>query len=69
MLQTHSKPEYLGRVLAVFTISIQGVSVGWILGGVLMDSIGNFETVLVAVFGSLTIVLIPMISSKEFRGA
>ena len=69
MLQTHSKPEYLGRVMAVFTISIQGVAAGWILGGVLMDTIGNFETVLVAVFGGLTIVLITMISSKDFRNA
>ncbi|MCH8230444.1 MAG: MFS transporter, partial [Chloroflexi bacterium] len=69
MLQTHSKPEYLGRVLAVFTISAQSISVGWILGGVLMDTIGNFETVLVAVFGGLTIVLITMVSSKEFRNA
>jgi len=69
MLQTHSKPEYLGRVMAVFTISIQAASVGWILGGVLMDTIGNFETVLVSVAGSLTIVLITMVSSKEFRNA
>ena len=69
LLQTHSKPEYLGRVMAVFAISVQGVSVGWILGGVLMDLIGNFETILVSVAGSLTIVLITMVSSKEFRNA
>ena len=69
MLQSHSKPEYLGRVMAVFTISIQGQYIGWILSGVLMDTIGNFPTVLVAVFGGLTIVLITMVSSKEFRSA
>ena len=69
MLQTHSKPEYIGRVVAVFAISSQGISVGWILGGALMDAIGNFETILVSVFGGLTIVLITMISSKEFRNA
>ena len=33
-----------------------------------MDTIGNFETILVSVFGGLTIMLITMISSKEFRG-
>ena len=69
LLQTHSKPEYLGRVMAVFMIAIQSVSIGWILSGVLMDTIGNFETVLVAVFGGWTVVLITMISSKEFRNA
>ena len=69
MMQTHSKPEYLGRVMAVFTISVQGLFVGWILGGVLMDAIGNFETILVSVFGGGTIVLITMVSSKAFRSA
>jgi MFS family permease len=69
MLQTHSKPEYLGRVMAVFTISVQGLAVGWILGGVLMDAIGNFSTVLVAVFGGLVMVLTTTIFSKEFRNA
>jgi MFS family permease len=69
MLQTHSKPEYLGRVMAVFTISTQGIAVGWILGGVLMDTMGNFPTVLVAVFGGLATVLITMDSSKDFRNA
>ncbi|MCI0837901.1 MAG: MFS transporter, partial [Chloroflexi bacterium] len=48
LLQDHSKPEYLGRVMAVYAIALQGVSIGWMLGGVLMDSIGNFPTVLVA---------------------
>jgi MFS family permease len=69
MLQTHSKPEYTGRVMAIFAISVQGISIGWILGGMLMDAIGNFETVLVAVFGGWIIVLITMVSSKEFRNA
>ena len=50
LLQDHSVPEYRGRVMAVYTIPLQGVSIGWMLGGVLMDLIGNDPTVLVSVF-------------------
>ena len=52
-----------------YAIPVQATSIGWVLGGVLMDTIGNFETVLVSVFGGLIIVVIAMISSKEFRNA
>jgi MFS family permease len=69
LLQDHSKPEYLGRVMAVYAIALQGVSVGWMLGGVLMDSIGNFPTVLVAVGGGWVFVSIAMIASRDFRRA
>ncbi|MCZ6852782.1 MAG: MFS transporter [Gammaproteobacteria bacterium] len=69
LLQDHSKPEYLGRVMAVYAIALQGVSVGWMLGGVLMDSIGNFPTVLVAVGGGWVIVLVAMVASRDFRRA
>ena len=69
LLQDHSKPEYLGRVMAVYAIALQGVSIGWMLGGVLMDSIGNFPTVLVAVGGGWVIVLVAMVLSADFRRA
>jgi hypothetical protein len=55
--------------MAVYAIALQGVSVGWMLGGVLMDSIGNFPTVLVAVGGGWVFVSIAMIASRDFRRA
>ena len=69
LLQTHSNPEYLGRVMAVFAMALQGGAIGWILGGVLMDTVGNFETVLITVAGGTIVVLITMVVSKEFRNA
>ncbi|MCH8910158.1 MAG: hypothetical protein IH867_05395 [Chloroflexi bacterium] len=33
LLQEYSEDEYRGRVMAVFAIATQGVSVGWLLGG------------------------------------
>jgi len=69
LLQSHSKPEYLGRVLSIYAIAIQGISLGWILGGFLIDVIGNFPTVLVAAGGGWVITLIAMIASRDLRRA
>ena len=63
LLQTHSAPEYRGRVLAVYAITMQSVSIGWILGGALLDLIGNFPTVLVSVGGGTAIMALAMIAS------
>ena len=68
-LQSHSAFEYRGRVLAVFTIEGQGVSVAWMLGGVSLDLLGNFPTVLICVGGGWVIVIAAFIMSKEFRNA
>ena len=69
LLQDHSAPEYRGRVMAVYAISLQGVSVGWMLGGFLLDQIGNFPTVLVSVGGGWAILLVSLASSKDLRNA
>lgn len=69
LLQSHSANEYRGRVLAVFTIVGQGTSVAWMLGGVSLDLLGNFPTVLICVGGGWVIVLAAFIMSKEFRNA
>ena len=69
LLQTHSAPEYRGRVLAVYAITMQSVSIGWILGGALLDLIGNFPTVLVSVGGGTAIMALAMIASRDFRRA
>ncbi|MBC8453053.1 MAG: MFS transporter [Chloroflexi bacterium] len=69
LLQSHTADEYRGRVMAVFTIVMQGVSAARMLGGVLMDLVGNYPTVLVCVGGGWMIVIVAFIASKEFRDA
>ena len=53
LLQDSTAPEYRGRVMAVNAIAMEGRSVSWLLGGWLLDTIGIFPTVLVAVAGRL----------------
>ena len=69
LLQNHSKPEYRGRVMAVWAIMLQGVSLAWMLGGFLLDAIGPMPTVLVAVGGGWALALIPFFASRDFRRA
>lgn len=69
LLQSHSAIEYRGRVMAVFTIAMQGTSIAWMLGGVSLDVLGNFPTVLICVGGGWVIVIAAFIMSKEFRNA
>ena len=69
LLQTHSAPEYRGRVLAIYAITMQGISIAWILGGWLMDLIGEFPTVLVSVGCGTAIMALAMIASRDFRRA
>ena len=69
LLQDHSKPEYRGRVMAVWAIMLQGVSIAWMLGGFLLDVIGPVPTVFVAAGGSWALVLIPFFASRDFRRA
>ena len=69
LLQDHSVPEYRGLVMAVYTIPLQSVSIGWMLGGVLMDLIGNYPTVLVSVFGGWVVGGVALVASRDFRRA
>ena len=69
LLQDHSVPEYRGLVMAVYTIPLQGFSIGWMLGGVLMDLIGNYPTILVSVFGGWVVGGVAQVASRDFRRA
>ncbi len=69
MVQNFCAPEYRGRVMAVWAMSVQGLSVSWILGGWLIDQFGIFPTAMVAVGGGWFILLIPMIVSRDLRRA
>lgn len=69
LLQNHTEPEYRGRVLAIYAVSMQGTALGWMFGGFLLDTIGNFPTVLVSIVGAWGIMVIAYASSKELRSA
>ena len=69
LLQNVTAPEYRGRVMAVYAIALQSISVSWLLGGWLLDVIGIFPTVLVAVVGGWTVLMTAMIASKELRSS
>ena len=69
LLQNFSSPEYRGRVMAVYGMIWQGVSVSWLVGGWLIDVAGIFPTALVAAGGSCTTLIIAMIASKELRSS
>ena len=70
LLQQNSKREYRGRVMALYLLTDSSlISVSWILAGVLFESIGAVPTVLVAVIGGWTILLITFVASKDLRRA
>jgi hypothetical protein len=69
LLQNFTAAEYRGRVMAVFAISSQSIAISWLAGGLLLDVIGIFPTVLVAVVGGWTVLIIAMIASKELRSS
>jgi MFS family permease len=69
ILQNFAAPEYRGRVMAVYAMAQQGIAVSWLLGGWLLDTIGIFPTVLVAVGGGWTVLMTAMIASKELRSS
>ena len=69
LLQNFTAPEYRGRVMAVYAMATQGISFSWLLGGWLLDVIGIFPTVLVALGGGWTVLMTAMIASKELRSS
>ena len=69
LVQNFAAPEYRGRVMAVYAMTLSGVYVSWVLGGWLIDVIGIFPTVLVAVGGTWTLLMTAMIASKELRSS
>ena len=69
LLQNFTAPEYRGRVMAVYAIALQSLSVSWLLGGWLIDVVGIFPTVLVALGGGWTVLITTMTTSKELRSS
>ncbi len=69
ILQTRSDKAMLGRVMAVFSISFQVASLGWLLGGWLGEAIGNENMLLSMAAAYLVMHIGVFATSKELRKA
>ncbi len=67
LIQTRTDERMRGRVMSIFFMIALIFQLGWILGGVLDETIGTRSTALVAAGGSMAIVAIAFISSRDLR--
>ncbi len=67
LIQTRTEEHMRGRVMSIFFMIALIFQLGWLLGGVLDGAIGTRSTTLVAVGGSMAIVTIAFLSSRELR--
>ncbi|MCH8829390.1 MAG: MFS transporter [Planctomycetes bacterium] len=67
LLQTQSDPKMIGRVMSVFSLSLQSMMFGWFLGAWIGTIIGNAQMILIgtAIYAVLNIGII--FSSRELR--
>lgn len=67
LIQTRTEENMRGRVMSIFFMIALIFQLGWILGGALDGAIGTRATTFVAAGGSMTVVLIAFIASRDLR--
>lgn len=67
LIQTRTDEQMRGRVMSIFFMIALIFQLGWILGGVLDGVIGTRATTLVAAGGSMAVVAIAFIASRDLR--
>ncbi len=67
LIQTRSDERVRGRVMSIFFMIALIFQLGWILGGVLDEFIGTRQTTLVAACGSMAIVALTFLFSRDLR--
>ncbi|MFT5087555.1 MAG: DHA3 family macrolide efflux protein-like MFS transporter [Candidatus Latescibacterota bacterium] len=67
ILQTRTEKAMLGRVMAVFSISFQVATLGWLLGGWVGEAIGNESMLLLMAIAYLIMHYGVFATSKELR--
>jgi predicted MFS family arabinose efflux permease len=67
MVQGMSAPEMRGRVMSVYTMGIQLVSLGWLMGGLLASAFGPMAALILAAAGFSVLNLAVLATSKEVR--
>jgi MFS family permease len=68
MMQTATTEQMRGRVMGIFTIGTQLMSLGWLIGGVLATLFGNAGALVISalIFGGFGVFVYAR--SKEVRG-
>jgi DHA3 family macrolide efflux protein-like MFS transporter len=69
LLQTKVEPEFMGRVMSVFTMAASTMMpLGMVVFGPVADTI-SIDTLLIATGAAVTLLAIPMVGSKVLREA
>lgn len=67
LLQLQSDPKMMGRVMSVFSLSLQSMMLGWFLGAWIGTIIGNSEMIIAGTLIYLVVNFGLILTSKELR--
>ena len=67
ILQTQSNPKMIGRVMSVYSLSLQMMILGWFLGAWIGEIVGNTQMMIVGTAIYLVLHLTLIFTSKELR--
>ena len=67
VLQTSVPEEMRGRVMSIFTMTLQVLPLGWLLGGVLATLLGNEATLVIGGTVFMTFNLLAYGASRQLR--
>jgi len=67
LLQTQSDPKMIGRVMSVFTLSLQSMMFGWFLGAWIGTIIGNAQMIIIGTLIYLVVNFGLIFSSRDLR--
>jgi len=67
LIQTQSDPKMIGRVMSVFSLSLQSMMFGWFLGAWIGTIIGNAEMIIIGTLIYLLVNFGLIFSSKDLR--
>ncbi len=67
LLQTQSDPKMIGRVMSVFSLSLQSMMFGWFLGAWIGTIIGNAQMIIIGTLIYLVVNFGLVLTSRELR--
>ena len=67
VLQTSAPEEMRGRVMSIYTIAMQMIPMGWLLGGILASTLGNEAALVIGASVFIGVNLLAYASSRTLR--
>ncbi len=67
LIQTSVLEEMRGRMMSIFRITRQSLTLGWLLGGVLSTLLGNVVTLVICAFMFIGFNLLAYLRSSQLR--